>query len=374
MHCSGRHARRRFYAALYLQKNNMIRITLFPLILAFAAALPAQGHNPLSIRVDEKAELLLTVQYLSDYFLVTEAELDYKKELEEAFGAYREHPAVNLFKSMSQRYFAFDKPIEFICHYSFPELEVVVPFEEDHIIYWNYRDTLDLFARELKDFYEASSFHAFFEANQPFYDSVAADVRTKLSGTDYVGHLEGYYRAGQASYNVIVSPLLHSGGFGPRTRRQDGSHDLYAFIGPSAKSGAFPQFNTNYLAFDLILHEFSHSFCNPVVNAHYAELEQFECLYEPIAEAMQKQGYGNWKTCLYEHLVRASVVRLVHHAFGQKYAEALRKVEVEEGSFAYLDGILAVLEAYEGREGAAFDSIAPGLLVYFEEQAGAVCE
>lgn len=352
----------------------MIRIALFSLLMAFAAILPAQSRKPLSIRVDEKAELLLTVQYLSDYFLITKADLDYKKDLEEAFGAYREHPAVALFQSMSQSYFAFDKPIEFICHYSFPELEVAVPFEENHLIYGKHQDTLDLFIRELKDFYRASSFHSFFEAQQPFYDSIAADVRSKLSGKDYVGILEAYYRAGQASYNVIVSPLLHEGGFGPRLKRADGSHDLYAFIGPAGNSGAFPQFNANYLALDLILHEFSHSFCNPLINDHYEQLGQFECLYEPIAEAMQKQGYGNWKTCLYEHLVRAAVVRMVHHTFGKEYGEALRKWEVEEGSFAHLDGILAVLEAYEGREGAAFDSIVPGLVDYFEGQAGAVCE
>ena len=352
----------------------MIRITFFSLLTAFAAALPAQGNKQLSIRVDEKAELLLTVQYLSDYFLISEAELDYKKELEVAFSAYREHPAVELFKSMSQSYFAFDKPIEFICHYSFPELEVAVPFEENHLIYWKYRDTLGLFIHELKDFYERSSFHSFFEGQKPFYDSVVADVRTKLSNTDYIRLFEAYYRSSQASYNVIISPLLHSGGFGPRLKRPDGSNDLFAFIGPSADSGAFPQFNTQYLAFDLILHEFSHSFCNPVINTYYEQLEQFECLYDPIAEAMEKQGYGNWKTCLYEHLVRASVVRLVHRAFGEKYAQALRQWEVEEGSFVHLDGILAVLEDYEGNEGVAFNSIGPGLVAYFEGQVGTVCK
>lgn len=352
----------------------MLKTALFSLLMAFAATLPAQGQKNLSIRVDEKAELLLTVQYLSGYFLITEAELDYKKVLEAAFGAYRQHPAVELFKSMSQSYFAFDKPIEFICHYSFPDLEVAVPFEEEHLIYWKNQDTLDLFVRQLKDFYETSSFHSFFEAQQPFYDTVLADVRSKLGDTEYVGLFERYYRASQASYNVIVSPLLHSGGFGPRTRRADGSYDLYAFIGPAADSGPFPQFDANYLALDLILHEFSHSFCNPVVNEHYEQLEQFECLYEPIAEAMQKQGYGNWKTCLYEHLVRAAVVRLVHHAFGPKYAEALRQWEIEEGSFVHLDGILAVLEEYEKKEGAAFEDIAPGLAVYFKGQVEKLCE
>ena len=59
----------------------------------------------------------------------------------------------------------------------------------------------------------------------------------------------------------------------------------------------------------VIIHEFGHSFVNPVVDSiPPVDISKTERLFEPIKSAMEKQGYNTWKTCLYEHFVRAGEV------------------------------------------------------------------
>lgn len=57
---------------------------------------------------------------------------------------------------------------------------------------------------------------------------------------------------------------------------------------------------------ELTIHEFGHSFVNPVVDALPDSLfEQSASLFEPIRAAINEQGYNTWHVCVIEHFVRA---------------------------------------------------------------------
>jgi hypothetical protein len=139
--------------------------------------------------------------------------------------------------------------------------------------------------------------------------------------------------------------LLHNGGYGTRVYSKDGT-DTYAYVGPSGLDNDYPVYNPEYIIKELILHEFSHSFCNPVIDRQYTRLEKFSYLSDTIKTKMSKHGYATWKTVLYEHLVRACVVRLIEKIFDKETAKKNDEEQISDG-FIYLPHFLKMLDEFE---------------------------
>jgi len=116
---------------------------------------------------------------------------------------------------------------------------------------------------------------------------------------------------------------------------------------------------------DMVYHEFGHSFTNPLVDAAEARLAKASDLFEPIREAMKRQAYGNWMTCMREHVVRAAAARLVRAELGD--LEGGRQVADDYArGFRYLPPLYRALEEFEKNRGKfrRFADFAPRL---FEE-------
>ena len=45
---------------------------------------------------------------------------------------------------------------------------------------------------------------------------------------DLIGDIENYYGIKQNSYNIILVPMFHPGGFASRLENKDGSFDIYS--------------------------------------------------------------------------------------------------------------------------------------------------
>jgi hypothetical protein len=119
------------------------------------------------------------------------------------------------------------------------------------------------------------------------------------------------------------------------------------------------------------VHEFCHSYCNPVVDAHLKELlPAGERMYALVEAPMREQAYGNARTLLCESLVRASVVRYVA-ATKDQLAVATELVEQEGRSFLWIRGLADALAAYEQQrqEYKTLDAYAPKLAAFFAEAA-----
>jgi hypothetical protein len=147
-----------------------------------------------------------------------------------------------------------------------------------------------------------------------------------------------------------------------RVLRSDGSYDVYNITSHRGMNA------DGFL--HLAWHEFGHSFANPIVDSYRGKLAAYASLYEPIAEQMRRQAYPRWHTCVYEHIVRAVVVRLVALEFGNDKAGQRLQYEADRG-FVYVETLCDRLKQYENsrEEFPALRDFFPQLIDVFA-QAG----
>jgi hypothetical protein len=177
----------------------------------------------------------------------------------------------------------------------------------------------------------------------------------------------------------IVVPGMCNGGanYGPRVQTSPGHTEFYAIIGAShVDSARLPSFSSaNHTP--TIIHEFNHSFVNPLVD----RLDSTSIapaglhLYTAVASAMRGQAYGNWRTMLSESLVRASVARYRRAREGDAAAAAELREQYGRG-FLWIRPLDSLLGDYE-RSRSRYPTMAsfmPRIVAFFRDQAEHVDE
>ena len=130
-----------------------------------------------------------------------------------------------------------------------------------------------------------------------------------------------------------------------------------------------PEFTSDMLG--TVVHEFCHSFANPIIERHESELSAAgEKIFRHVAERMRAQAYGNAGTMLRESLVRACTVRFQRQYDG---AEAARRAAQSEASrgFVWTADLSKLLDEYEAQRDKypTLDSFAPRLAEFFTQYA-----
>ena len=301
----------------------------------------------LKIYTDERIELLTVIQYLSDYPILNQSEnLAYKKEIERYFKPYKNHNAILLNKAIYRKFLGFDRAVNYILHYDLPNFNLVSDFnkvELENLNATKSQDTLEIIRQEFKDFYKKSNFNKFFKSHSKFYKKINKPVIDELQKYEVINILENHYGQKNDSYSIILSALLHNGGYASDINKGNDKY-LYAIIGPIYDSiNKYPVFDTKTILSEYIIHEFSHSFCDSLIDKYDEELKVSECLLKPIEKSIKSQGYKGWKNCLQEHLVRANEIVLNEIVFGKEKSETLYKEFVEKDSWIYLKGIVPII-------------------------------
>jgi hypothetical protein len=346
--------------------------TFLVFLLFWSVTAPARSSK-VNVTVDDRMEFLTVIQYLSGYPILTQAELNYKKEVEEHFRDYRDHPAVVLNKSIYERFFGFDAAPSYLYHFSFPGFRQTSGFSEDELRTFEYdkhSDTLSLLLATFKDFYKRTGFHKFYSAHEGFYDSLKKPIQAKLDESRIIEILEDHYGKENKEYNVVLVPLLHDGGYGPAVRKGNGQA-IYAIIGPRSDSKDMPVFDVKTILSEYVIHEFSHSFCNPLIAKGLPELRKDSCLFTPIKDAMAQHGYGTWEACLYEHFVRANEILITEKVLNRSKAADLMDNMIRDDKWIYLRGLIDVMRKYQEdrKTYKTIDDIMPLVVTYFHEEA-----
>ncbi len=338
------------------------------LILVFSSASPG---GEIEITVDPRIELLAVVQYLSGYDdrvgLITDFEFEYKRGIADYFGSYSGHPAVIYFDRLSQSGFSFDAPPSAMLFLTDPpELEQRYPFTQYITNRAGGKDRLAEFVEMLRSFAVDTDFMRFYASHRAEYDSMIEAVQLKLGGHEYAQMLEEYYGMEQNGYYIVLAPLFHPGGFGPRVEVAGNLFDVYSIVGPQGVSDDLPDFGTEEGFRHMAVHEFSHSFVNPTTSGHRDRIMKYDILYNPIAEKMTKMAYPNWETCVNEHLVRAITIRIEALYMGDTGFRDMVSRELAQG-FIYVPAILEALEKYEANRDlyADFTSFYPTMIGTF---------
>ena len=120
------------------------------------------------------------------------------------------------------------------------------------------------------------------------------------------------WRATESRFKIAIGLLNGPNNYGPRCRLADGSEELYCILGVWARGQTGqPAFGADVV--ETVVHEFCHSYANPLIDRHETELKPAgprsvctDCKCNAAA-GLQAQ----WKTVLYESLVRACTLRYI---------------------------------------------------------------
>ena len=324
---------------------------IITLILLIFSVKSMGQKSELNISIDDRIETLYSVAFLNDYYLIGQHQNLYKQKIEKNLLPLKNHKAVQLFDTLSKKYnFSYYRTVEWVLQFSnFPEFKKIKEKAEKYETVPKSKEyLLKNFKKELINFNRDTLFQSYLNEMKPINQEIISEIKKSETIRELPKYLESFYGEKLNSYNLILSPLLHSGGFNSELINKNGKKEVYALIGPNGEIDFIPNFDKSYLETDLILHEFGHSFVNPLLEKYHEEIEDLKSkYYTPKLEKYAKyQGYSQWNYVFNELLVRATTIVIAEKHFGKERANELLEYEKSIG-FGLVENILEILKEYQ---------------------------
>jgi hypothetical protein len=174
-------------------------------------------------------------------------------------------------------------------------------------------ETVRDFLVEVRLFVKDSDFMKFFEDHQEFYSIALDRARDFVEKEIHLGWFTSFFgHMAEGKFIVALAPNNGGPSYGPRFQIPEGDIEYYSILGlghPHLDGDQLPIFeNSGFLT--TIIHEFCHSFVNPVVDRHQSELKSLgEKLFPLVESFMRNQAYTEWQTMMKETFVRTCVAR-----------------------------------------------------------------
>ncbi|OMP32848.1 DUF4932 domain-containing protein [Mangrovimonas sp. DI 80] len=216
------------------------------------------------------------------------------------------------------------------------------------------KKNVEIFLDGLNAFSEEINFEAYISNSKVYYDRALQEIENSLPEGNFINTMESFYQKKFDSYALIPSLTTPKGmGFGIRITDNNqttvfnvfGATDVQDLSDTSNLQMGFA--NKEKLQ-ELSVHEFGHSFVNPVVaQLPDSMFKQTEHLFIPIKPQMETQGYNSWKVCVYEHFVRAGEVVISEKMGNKAHAKKLLTDYTEYRAFEYLPEIISELKKFD---------------------------
>jgi hypothetical protein len=215
------------------------------------------------------------------------------------------------------------------------------------------RELIERFIQSLNQFYSDADVGGFLDRNRVVFDGAEKEVEANLPPEGFIDSMESYYGEEKAGYRLIPSPLFYDGiGFGQQVATTDGTIVLNVFgavASPDTVNGTTFGFDDADEIRRLSVHEFGHSFVNPLVDLpeNRQRLPRSEHLHEAVRDRMAGLGYRTWEVIVKEYLVRLGEIRIALAMGDPELAEELREYHVNHRGFIYLPALEQIVESYE---------------------------
>lgn len=329
---------------------------LFIAFLSCCLQATGQVAKTFSIKpeVDERVELLSIVfrlagndEYITDHFKA------YVADIHAHFDRFKNHPLIPYTRKIADKNrIGFDAVMFMAVHLSQPPaLQPLVPFgngvPEPR---WPLKDAAQ-FVQLLQQFYHDADAALFFKKHRALYDTAESRFAATLQAVDFNWFERYYGRLPESKFHLIIGVGNGGMSFGPRVQLANGKEDLYAIVGTwdidPAGNPVFPL--GSYL--HTIIHEYNHSFINPVVEWNRKKLEPGgKKVFGTVQPEMQRLAYGNWKTMIDESLVRASVIRYLKKHIPDSSVVHRSIADEQRRGFVWMEELVQLLHGYEGNK------------------------
>lgn len=332
---------------------------LLLLICFFAGTAVGQSDDPFNGHVDERTELMCIVARLAGYseYCTTDNKA-YVDAIMKHFSGHANHPLIDFARKIrSERNMAYDAVAAMsMALEPPPKLTLRVPIAQIDSPRWD-EETANRFVELLQDFYAASDCHAFFKSQAGYYKEVEKSMRDMYKDFNNNWFPEFYGDPSPKSFTIIFGPALGNNNYGSRVRHPGKSDEIYSVT-------------SIYSTSSIIVHEFNHSYANPLVERHIASLEEpGKRLFGKCEQQMKKQAYSTWETMIKEYIVRAATIR---YMMANKASEQAIQVDMMQNvwrGFAYMPGLVRLLDNYEKNRDKypTLDDFMPEFVSYFEQ-------
>lgn len=297
--------------------------------------------------VDERIELVSIVFRLAGNNEYNDVKFRlYTDLIKKHFEPYKSHELIAYAKKMRlEKSLSYDAPMSLAISLD-EKLNPRLGFAESVAPRWNEADALE-FVRLLKTFYKDADCETFFQNNADLYRTIAGQFSSVRQDLDLGWYTAFFGYAPTENFKIAIALGNGEQCYSSSYTNPEGKKDVYAVVGvwETDKAG-MPIFdNAHYLP--VILHEYNHSFVNPLLEKHKALFQKDgEAIFEMLNDEMRQQAYGNWETVLNEALVRASVIMYFKEFKKNSAIEAMYKEELRHG-FLWIRELVAELEKYE---------------------------
>jgi len=261
------------------------------------------------VSIDSRVELIGIICYLSNFQEYSNDEvISYKIAVDEYFKNFRNHEAINYLKEIRNNLgIGYNAPME-IAVYLTDSLTPSVPFSQVHNGFdsrWN-EESYNKFAILVKKFAIDTKFDDFFQTQKKKYEQDIFAIEQNINSSINFDWFSSYFGEipKNTKFKIILS--LNSGkcNYGATTIINN-ENIKYSINGVYGRQGGII---IGSFSVGLIIHEFCHSFSDPIIYEYKNKLEKTgKLIYDDYISRKHQKEYGYWETVLCETFVRTSV-------------------------------------------------------------------
>lgn len=226
------------------------------------------------------------------------------------------------------------------------------------------------FVELLQNFINETDFNIFYEDHRDFYKILLAEYAQEFDRKNLTAGIASYFGNERTNASIVLEPLHQIGNFGIHLESNStGTEYDYLYFRIRGFNDNVPYFFDEE-GENTVRHEFSHLYLNGLVDDYWDVIEPYGGIVETLDyDLMENQGYGNppsWKTMVYEHIVRATTVRIATIADPIAGEAALQRER--DSGFLFVEGLCEKLEEYEADRVTYpdIDSFFPELITAFD--------
>ncbi len=302
------------------QSKHILTLLVF---LIFFMTISGHSQNEVVVSFDERIELLTCIGILTPHGSSQQAQFVHpiRRSALEYFESYKNHKAVQIADEILDHIFLDRFPGLALSFRSISDL-TVSKFPQNIGLEIGNSKILEDFAKAVKDFYQDTHFEKFWEEHVNEYARVAERFNQEIAQISVRKPLEDYFGQSKPEFrfNIYVS-FLTPAGFLFGSPELEEHKVRYSVISPTPvppDSASYDQTSGK----DLIggaIHEFGHSFVNPVTAKFQSEVAKREWLFKTLNQddVMTKLYYPTWGSCLNENIVRAATTRIYKYVTRQ---------------------------------------------------------
>lgn len=234
---------------------------------------------------------------------------------------------------------------------------------------WWRGDKRDVFTENVEpiaDFARETGFQAFYEAHQPYYETLAEIYETRVNLDEMIRWLTSNFGGHYDAYTILFSPLIIGN---QTTTRKVGSDfsQVFMIVDPPAE---VEDMTKALNSFKWVFTELDHQFVNPVSDQYAERIQSIFGDRELWTAGKQSSGYKNGLSIFNEYMTWAVYIAYVDDHFDASVAEVHTVAVVEfmedKRGFPLYGEFVAELQSLRGVGDNPISQLYPSMLGWAE--------